>query len=93
MVFRFYTNTVSQASKQIAWWIFIVGMVFIGFGLLIYLLPELFAILAALVFWILGTGCIVTAVKIFWFSRGGKNDSQGGYRENVHIHIEDHHNQ
>jgi hypothetical protein len=94
MVFRFYSNTISQASRDVAAWIFIVGMFLIGFGLLIFLFPEFFATLAAIVFWIMGIGCAVTAVKIFLATRfhGGPGPSQG-YRENVHIHIEEHHNQ
>ncbi len=94
MVFSFYSNTISRASRNVAWWIFLIGMSLIGFGLLVYLFRELFAILAVIVFWTLGIGCIATAVKIFWFSRGRNiTNSSDAYRENVHIHIEDHHGQ
>ena len=93
MSFRFYTNMVSQASKSIAAGIFTVGLVLIGFGFMIYLLPKLFATLAAAVFFIAGFGCAITAVKIFLAQRHldkmNSDDSQD-YRENVHIHIEDH---
>ncbi|MBN1974594.1 MAG: hypothetical protein JW787_13220 [Sedimentisphaerales bacterium] len=94
MVFRFYSNTLSQASRAFAAGIFITGMVLIGFGFLIYLLPKLFALLAAIVFWTIGIGCGVVAVKIFLSSRDHVNaDSSEGYRENVHIRIEEHHEQ
>jgi 4-amino-4-deoxy-L-arabinose transferase-like glycosyltransferase len=94
MVFRFYTNTISRASKSFAAGIFIIGMVIIGFGFLIYLLPKLFATLASIVFWVIGIGCIVTAVKIFLITKNNDDsDSSGGYRENVHIHIEEHRDQ
>jgi len=94
MVFRYYTNAISRASRNVAAGIFIVGMVLIGFGFMIYLLPKFFATLAALVFFIAGVGCGITAVKIFWALR--KIDQAGsnlpeGYRENVQIHIEEHH--
>lgn len=93
MSLRFYTNMVSQASKSIAAGIFTVGLVLIGFGFLIYLLPKFFATLAAAVFFIAGFGCAVTAVKIFLAQRNldkmNSDDSQN-YRENVQIHIEDH---
>ena len=65
MSFRLYTNAVSQASRTVAASIFIVGMVLVGFGFMIYLLPKFFATLAAIVFFVAGIGCIITAVKIF----------------------------
>ena len=92
-MFRFYTNAVSQASRSIATGIFTVGLLLIGFGILILALPELFAMLAAVIFFIVGAGCGVTAIKIFLAQRQlnkiDSDDSQG-YRENVQIHIEEH---
>lgn len=92
MSFRFYTNAISQASRHTAAGIFIVGMMLIGFGFLIWVLRELFAILFALLFCVAGVGCIVTAVKIFWsagrIGKSGSKDSQS-YRKNVKIHIEE----
>ncbi len=94
MSFRFYTNAISQASKSIAAGIFITGLLLIGFGFLIYILKEIFAILAAIVFCVAGAGCMITAVKIFLALRKmdkmSSEDSRS-YRENVHIHIEEHH--
>ena len=92
MVFRYYSNAISQASKNLARWIFIVGLFLIGFGIVIIALPELFAILAAMVFFVAGLGCAGTAVKIFLAQR--KIDKihrkqSGDYRENVQIHIEE----
>ncbi len=90
--FRFYTNAISQASKGIARGILTTGLVLVGFGILILVLPALFAMLAAAVFFIVGAGCVGTAVKIFLAQRRidkiNSGDSQG-YRENVRIHIED----
>ena len=65
-----------------------------GFGLIIIALPEVFALLAAAVFFIAGLGCAVTAVKIFLAQRKLDkitSDDPPDYRENVHIHIEEHH--
>ena len=91
-MFRFYTNAVSQASKSIANGIFVVGLLLVGFGILILALPALFAMLAAAVFFIIGAGCVGTAIKIFLAQRQidkiNSDDSQS-YRENVRIHIED----
>lgn len=93
MDFRFYTNTISQASKNFAKGIFVVGLLLIGFGITIIALPELFAMLAAVIFFIAGFGCAVTAIKIFWAQRKidkmHSNSSQE-YRENVQIHIDEH---
>jgi len=54
MSFRFYTNAISQASRTIAAGIFFVGLVLVGFGFMIYLLPRFFATLAAIVFFVTG---------------------------------------
>jgi uncharacterized membrane protein len=90
--FRFYTNAISQASRSIAAGIFTVGLLLIGFGILILALPQLFAMAAAAVFFVVGAGCGVTAIKIFLAQRQlnkiNSDDSQD-YRENVRIHIED----
>lgn len=93
MSLRFWTNAVSEASRRVAAGIFIVGLLLIGFGVIILALPEIFAFLAAAVFFVAGVGCGVTAVKIFLVQRElnklNTDDSQG-YRENVHIHTEEH---
>ncbi len=94
MSFRFYTNAISQASKSIAAGIFITGLLLIGFGFLIYILKEIFAILAAIVFCVAGAGCLITAFKIFLALRKMdkmSSEDTEGFRENVHIHIEEHH--
>ena len=94
MSFRFYTNMISQASRNIAVGIFTIGLTLIGFGFMIYLLPRFFATLAAVVFFVAGIGCGITAVKIFLVQRKlGQINSEYSepYRENVQIHIEEHH--
>jgi uncharacterized membrane protein len=93
MSFRFYTNAISRVSRSVAAGIFILGLILIGFAFMIYLLPRFFATLAAVVFFIAGLGCGITAVKIFWaqrqFDKMTRDDSQG-YRKNVQIHTEEH---
>jgi len=92
MSFRFYTNAISRASKSVAAWIFAFGLVLIGFGFMIYLLPRLFATLAAAVFFIAGVGCAATAVKIFLLQRKMErfnSDDSGCYRRNIQVHIEE----
>jgi hypothetical protein len=93
MNFRFYTNAISQASRSVAAGIFVVGLLLIGFGVIIAALPEIFAYLAAAMFFIAGIGCALTAVKIFWAQRKLDkitSDDSPDYRENVRIHIEEH---
>lgn len=92
MSFKFYTNMLSLASRRMAAGIFIVGMLLMGFGFMIYLLPKLFATLAALFFFFLGAGCIMMGIKLLWaqhkldkLNRDAGND----YRENVRIRVED----
>lgn len=93
MSFRFYTNAISQASRNFATGLFITGLLLIGFGFLVYVLRDLFAVLASIVFFVTGVGCGITAVKIFWaqhkIDKMNSDDSQD-YRENVRIHIEHH---
>jgi len=96
MSFRFYTNAVSQVSKAAAAGIFILGLLLVGFALLIYALPKFFATLAAIVFFVTGLGCAITAVKIFLAQRKLDkldSDDSDAYRKNVQIHIEEHYEQ
>lgn len=93
MVFRYYTNVISQATKNFAKGTFLFGLFLIGFGVLILALPAVFAFLAAMVFFIGGFGAVITAVKMFLANRRmDKLNRQGGndYRENVQIRIEQH---
>jgi hypothetical protein len=92
MSFRFYTNAISQASRNFAAGLFITGLLLIGFGFLVYILRDLFAILASIVFFVAGVGCGIAAVKIFWAQRKLDKTNSGdspGHRENVQIHIEE----
>ena len=92
MSFRFYSGMLSQASRNFAAGIFIIGLVLAGFGFMIYLLPKLFATLAAMIFFITGAGCIIKAVRIFLAQRKLDNlmDKSSDHRHNVRIHTDDH---
>jgi hypothetical protein len=89
MIFNYYTNTISRASRGFAKWLFALALLLIGFGTVILAFPEVFAFLAALVFFITGLSCAVAALKIFLAQRKldklSSPDSQD-YRENVKIH-------
>ena len=93
MPFSFYSNIISQTSRRLASGILATGLALIGFGLLIYLLPKLFATLAAIFFFITGGGACITALKIFAAQhRIDKeiNEPPNEYRQNVRIHSENH---
>lgn len=87
---------ISQASRNFAAGLFITGMLLIGFGFLVYVLRDLFAVLASIVFFIVGLGCGTTAVKIFLAQRKlDKMNSDRGmsdYRRNVRVHREEYYN-
>jgi hypothetical protein len=93
MSFRFYHNVISQASRNFAAGLFITGLLLIGFGFLLFVLRDLFAILAFIVFFVVGSGCGITAVKIFLMQRRldkmDSDESTIGFRRNVRIHSED----
>ena len=92
MSFRFYSNAVSQATRGIAAGIFVVGLLLVGFGTLILMMPEVFAFLAACIFFIAGSGCALTAIKIYFAQRGmdrSQPPSGEPYRSNVRIHTRD----
>jgi len=92
MVMRFYSNAVSQASRAVASAIMVAGFLLVGFGVLIFALPKLFAFLAAAMFFLAGIGCFTTAVKIFWAQHHMDQTTGPGetqvYRHNVRIHSE-----
>jgi uncharacterized membrane protein HdeD (DUF308 family) len=93
MPFRFYTNVLSQASRTMASGIMVVGLLLIGFGVIIVALPQVFAYLAAMVFFVAGLGGAATAVKIFWAQRRIDRcnaDDLDVYRKNVRIHTGEH---
>ncbi|OHB61645.1 MAG: hypothetical protein A2167_05145 [Planctomycetes bacterium RBG_13_46_10] len=88
MNFRFYTNMISQASRTVAATIFVVGLVLIGFGMIIVALPEIFAYLAAILFFISGFGCGITALRIFLAQRRLEklaDEETSDYKESIEI--------
>jgi membrane protein implicated in regulation of membrane protease activity len=86
MAFRFYSDTFSQATRGVAAFVLTVGLLLIGFGVVIIAFPEIFAFLAALVFFIAGISCAAFALKMFLAFRKMRRDQQSAYRDNVRIH-------
>lgn len=89
MVFRFYNSAVSQASRSLAYSILVIGLMLMGFGVIIAAMPEVFAYLAAAVFFVLGLGCALTALKIYLAHRRlSRAAPPQVYRDNVRIHVQ-----
>lgn len=89
MMFRFHSSQFSKATRGIAASIFIVGMLFIGFGVLILALPPLFIALAAGVFFLIGLSVIGYSIKLFFILKKMQqkpHDPNDAYRNNVTIH-------
>ena len=89
--FRFYSNQLSQATRGMAAGVFVTGLMLVGFGLLIFALPRVFATLAALFFGIVGASVIGFAIRLFFASRriDRARKDYDAYRDNVTIHHDD----
>jgi hypothetical protein len=88
MFFKLYSDSFNQISKGYAKGLFVVGLLLIGFGTLVWLFKEVLALIAAAIFVIVGAGCCFNAVRIFfgtWKSGKSENDDRS---DNVRIHIE-----
>jgi hypothetical protein len=90
MWFHSYTNILSQASRTVAMGILTVGLVLIGFGAVIVAFPEVFAFLAAAVFFVVGLSLALAALKMLWAQRHLSRGSPVPYRHNVRIHTGEH---
>ena len=91
MLFRFYSNAVSRASKNVAAGVFVLGLFLVGIGVLIAAMPELIGYMVSGIFFIAGAGCAVTAVKLYWTIRKintPPTDPSEAYRKNVQIRID-----
>jgi hypothetical protein len=86
MLFNFYSNSFNQLSKGYAKVLFIVGLLLIGFGTLVWILKEVLAVIAAVIFIAVGCICCFNAVRIFISTVKTNKDNNG--RSNVKIRIE-----
>lgn len=87
-----FSNHVSQVTKGLAKGSLLLGLLLIGFGMLVFILRDLFALLAAAIFFIGGFSSIGYAIKLFIAAhrvRRGSKDPDGAYRENVNIRVEE----
>jgi len=87
-----FSNQVSQATKGLAKGSLVLGLLLIGFGMLVFILRDLFALLAAAIFFIGGFSSIGYAIKLFIAAhrmRKGGSGPDGAHRENVNIRVEE----
>jgi len=94
MIFRFYSNQLSHATRGLAAWIFTAGLFLVGFGLLVILLQDVFVFIAAGMFFLFGFWVMIYAVRLYLAARrmGGPGPDQqtDAYRDNVTVHIDYH---
>lgn len=87
MFFNFDSNSFNQLSKGYAKVLFVVGLLLIGFGTLVWILKEVLAVIAAAIFIVVGCFCCFNGVRIFIHAmKSGKPDD--GRSSNVKIRIE-----
>jgi len=87
MFFNFYPNSFNQISKSYAKGLFIVGLLLIGFGTLVWILKEVLAVIAAAIFIVVGCGCCFNAVRILIGTMKTRQDNDGR-SGNVKVRIE-----
>jgi hypothetical protein len=86
--FFIHGNPLSDAAKGLAKGALLIGLLLIGFGMLVFILRDLFAFVAAAVFFLAGFSAIGYAVRLFVLQYKMKKPD-GVYRENVEIHYDD----
>ena len=93
-MFQFHSNHFSQATKGFAKGSFFMGLFLIGLGMLVFVLRDIFAFLAAGIFFLAGFSAIGYSIRLLIAARRMGKSSKDGYRENVQIHYrEEHFNQ
>ena len=93
-MFRFFfsQDPFSQATKGLTKGSLITGLLLIGFGMLVFILRDIFAFLAAAIFFMAGFSAIGYSIKLYLAMRklsGPGHKGESAYRENVRIHVEE----
>ncbi len=86
--FSYHGDPFSDATKKIATGAFVTGLLLIGFGMLVFILRDLFAFLAAAVFFLAGFSAMGYAIRLY-FARHRMKKHDDFYRNNVEIHYDD----
>jgi cytochrome c biogenesis protein CcdA len=90
MFFKLYPNSFNQVSKGFTKGLFVIGLLLIGFGTLVWVLKEVLAVIAAAIFIAAGFLCCFSSVRFFLASRKMRpfQDDSNGRSGNVKIRIE-----
>ncbi len=84
----FRGDPVRQATQGLAKVALFLGLMLIGFGLLLIILKEVFIFIAAAIFFLAGFSAIGYALRMFILQHKMKK-SNTAYREGVEVHFED----
>ncbi len=86
--FKFSSNPLTQATAGAAAAVFVIGMLLLGFALLIYALRALFGMIVSIFFVAAGISTIGFSIKLLIASKkiNDMSKHQDAYRENVQIH-------
>lgn len=89
-MFRIFLNgnPFRQATQGLAKGSLIAGLFLIGFGMLVFVLRDLFAFIAAAIFFMAGFSAIGYAIRLFILQWKMRKD-KAVYREGVEVHFED----
>jgi hypothetical protein len=85
-MFRFYTNAMSAATRGVIIAVCMLGLMLIGFGVLIMAFPRLFATLAAIVFFIAGFAALSAAMRMYASYRRFRTTMNPPHDENYGTH-------
>ena len=83
----FQGNPFRQATRGMAKGALITGLILIGLGMLVWVLKEIFTIIAMILFFMAGFSAIGWSIRLFilqWKMRKDKSV----YREGVEVHFE-----
>ncbi|OQY07830.1 MAG: hypothetical protein B6I25_00745 [Planctomycetales bacterium 4572_13] len=80
-------NPFRQATQGLAKGSLITGLFLIGFGMLVFILRDLFAFIAAAIFFMAGFSAIAYAIRLFILQWKMQKD-KSAYREGVEVHFE-----
>ena len=84
----FRNSQFTQISQGLARGSLVTGLLLIGFGMLVFVLRDLFAFLAAAIFFMAGFSAIGYAIRT-WIMLMKQRKQPDIYRDNVNIHYDD----
>lgn len=84
----FHGNPFREATKGMAKGALVTGLILIGLGMLVWVLREIFAMIAMIVFFMAGFSAIGYAIRLFILQYKMKR-SDTPYRKNVQIRMEE----